>query len=119
MLKAIGVPGRDLGVEGRLVATGGLGRGRLLPGHDPGLTVGWGCARLTHVALGTRNKLGLIGHLARVKLVIWVNWSLSKTLILSLVGLPGDRPRKPRKGLLVTIVWLGRVSLILVEVDHK
>ena len=71
--------------------------------------MGWGSARLTHVALGTGNKLGLIGHLSGVKLIIGVDWPLTKTLILSLVRLSWNRPRKPRKGLLVTIIGLGRV----------
>ena len=112
MLKAIGVPGGDLWVESRAaLGRGGatLGWGRLLSGHYAGLTVGWGSARLTHVALGTGDKLGLIGHLSGVKLIIGVDWPLTKTLILSLVRLSWNRPRKPRKGLLVTIIGLGRV----------
>ena len=72
------------------------------------MTVGRGGARLTHVALGTGDELGLVGHLSGVKLVVGVNRPLSKTLVLSLVRLSWHWPRKPRKGLLVTIIWLGK-----------
>ena len=62
----------------------------------------------THAALETGHELGLVGHLSGVKLVVRVDGPLSKILILSLVRLSWNWPRKPRKGLLVTIVWLGK-----------